>query len=506
MQGKIFILIIIFFLVGNIAFSAGIKAKTENNSAPLSLPENILKQNLGELYAPNMKPDVDLGTTVPYKKPISQEEIKKQATTLPPQSLEPKLKTGTYAQVRVYNKISLPEAIEYALSHNLEIIESRKNIDIARNDMKTANRLKNPYIPFFLNDGQASKDNPDMVAIVLPIEIAKRGPRKNLAKSNYHLAVGNVLLQELYLRLDVRRAYLNLVAAKSNLKILDDQRKLLQDLVIITQKKYKAGASPAMDIIHAKMTLNQLLVQVNSARTEVEIERYRFNLILESNDFDSKEDYLPEQKEFVSMLTPNPSGIMPDFETVFNIAMENRLDIKNARQEIDVANKKLTTVIRQRVPDIEIGAGFMYVPKQYSTTKQDANGFYAVGEINNIPLLYLHNPEIKNAKIEVEQKELAYNNVRHHALVNLRSAYANFVTAQTNLNYYNDILLTESNQFLLLARRSYEIGKTSITDYIFIEQSYKNIMLGYVAALANYYNAWVGVLREVNDEEFKLDD
>lgn len=506
MQNKIFILIIIFFLSGNIVLSAGLQAKAGNDSVPLALPENILKQNLGELYAPSMKPDVELKTTVPYKKPISQEEIKKQATTLPPQSLEPKLKTGTYAQVRVYRKITLPEAIEYALSHNLEIIGARKGIDLAKNNIKTANRLKNPYLPIFLNDGQASKDNPDMAAIVFPIEIAKRGPRKNLAKSNYQLVLGNVLLQELYLRLDVRKAYVDLVAAKSNLKILDDQRKLLQDLVIITQKKYKAGASPAMDIIHAKMTLNQLLIQVNTARTEVEVARYKFNLVLEANDFDSNEDYLPEQKEFVAILTPDPSGIMPDFETVFNIAMEHRLDIQNARQEIEVANKKLTTVIRQRVPDIEIGAGFMYVPAQYSTTKQNANGFYAVGEINNIPLLYLHNPEIKNAKIEVEQKELAYENVKHHALINLRSAYANFITAQTNLNYYNDVILTESNQFLLLARRGYEIGKTSITDYIFIEQSYKNIMLGYVAALANYYNAWVAVLREVNDEEFKLDD
>ena len=492
--------------MNNIALSNEVNVQSESHSPNFSLPENALKKNLGALYAPNMKPDVDLETKVPHKKPISQAEIKKQANSLPPESLAPKLKAGTYAEARVYRKITLPEAIDYALSHNFEIIGMRKNIDLSRNNIKTANRLKNPYLPIFLNDGQASKDNPDMAAIVFPIEIAKRGPRKNLAKSNYNLTLGNVLLQELYLRLDVRKAYVNLVAAKSNLKILEDQRKLLQDLVIITQKKYKAGSSPAIDIIHSKMALNQLLIQVNSAKTEVEVARYRFNLVLEADDFDAKEEYLPEQKEFVALCTPDPSGVIPDFDTVFNLAMKKRLDIQNAQQEVDVANKKLATVIRQRVPDLEIGAGVMYVPKQYSTTNQDATGFYAVASVTDIPLLYLYNPEIKNAKIEVEQKEIAYNNVKHHALSSLRSAYANFVTAQTNLNYYNDVLLTESNQFLLLARKSYEIGKTSITDYIFIEQSYKNIMVGYVAALVNYYNAWIVVLKEVNDEEFRLDD
>jgi len=126
-----------------------------------------------------------------------------------------------------------------------------------------------------------------------------------------------------------------------------------------------------------------------------------------------------------------------------------------------------------------------------------------MGNITNIPLLYQYSPEIKNAKLQVEQKQIAYNSLRNKALMDLHSAYDEFTTARDNLNYYNDVLLTESKQFLHMARRSYQAGKSSITDYIFIEQSYKSILVGYSMALDEYYNAWVEILRQVNEEGLK---
>jgi len=101
---------------------------------------------------------------------------------------------------------------------------------------------------------------------------------------------------------------------------------------------------------------------------------------------------------------------------------------------------------------------------------------------------------------------LAYKSLEHTAMMDLHSAYDEFNTAQCNLNYYNDILLSESNQFLKMAKRSYEVGKTNITNLIFIEQSYKTIVMGYTQALADYYDSWVDVLREVNDEGLKLNE
>lgn len=411
--------------------------------------------------------------------------------------------TGTSTDVSIYHKITLPEAIDYAMSHSLEIRGTRLNVPISQNNIKYANRLKNPYLQTFFNMGSAATDNPDYVGMVFPIELFKRGPRKKLAQSTLQLTQGQVALAEFTLRLDVRQAYINLVAAKSVLQISEQQKQLLQELLNIAQRKYEVGVAPLMDVVQAKMAVNQSLIQLNSARTDVLVARYKFNALIHACNFDSQEDSLPQHEKFSALLTPGPSEKMMSFDCLTQIAMTKRLDIRNALQQVDMAKKNLTVTIRQRVPDIEVGGGFMFVPPQLSTNGNGNTGALIIGNVNNIPLLYQYTPEIKNAMLQVQQSELAYENVRRDALMSLHSAYDRFNTAQINLNYYNDVLIAESFQFLFLARRSYEVGKTNITNYIYIEQSYRNILLAYTNALADYYNAWVSLLREVNDEGLK---
>lgn len=485
MKKYLCLLVIFFILTNDLAIAAGILPHPQINSpAAINVPSS----------APMKTPAFKSPTVLDS----SPSQTKFQFA--PEKPLE--VKTST--DIQTYKKISLPEAIDYAMKHNLEIQSTRIEIPKARNDIKTAGRLKNPYILSFFNLGKAATDNPNTVGMIFPIEIAKRGVRKNLARSNLELIKCNVTFAELNLRLDVRQAYVDLVAAKSTLKILSEQRILLQELLHIAKRKYEVGAGPEMDYIHAKMTLNQLLIEENTARTAVFVARYAFNLLLESTNFDSLEDYLPEQNEFISLLTPDPAGKMPDFDKIYEIASQKRLDLKIARRDIDVAQKNLTVVIRQRVPDIELGGGYMFVTPALATSSTLAQGVFGAVNVTNIPLLYQYTPEIRNARLIVEQKELAYRGVEHHALMTLHSAYDEFLTAQANLNYYTDILLAESRQFLNMAKKSYTVGKSSMTDFVFIQQSYKTIVMGYTQALANYYDAWVEVLREVNDEELKL--
>lgn len=494
---KVFTLFILILFLINPVYATGFQGspKVENKETlqptlrtePLkSMPKFPHTENKNMIPGQQQNVDTELPVEKSFQKP------------------NPVFQIGTTEDAKGYVKISLSEAIDYAMVHNPDVISARLNINKAKNNIKIARHLKNPYIQYFLNAGKAATDNPNNIGLILPIELFKRGPRKNLAKANLELIKSNVLLSELMLRLDVRQYYTDLVSAKSILKVLNDQKQLLQELVNVSQRKYEVGAVPQMDVIQAKMTLNQLLIQVNSAKAEVLVARNKFNFILLSNNFDSKEDYLPEQKEFISMLTPVPSNKMPDFNTIFDVALKKRLDIKIAQQDIAVAQKNLIMVIRQRIPDVEVGGGPIFVPQNLSTADRNTFGMYLGGNITNIPLFYMYNPEIKNARLQIEQRELAYESVKHQALMDLHSAYDSFITAQTNLNYYNDVLLNESKQFLHMAKKSYEIGKTSITDYIFIEQSYKNIMIGYISALSNYYDAWIEVLRQVNDEELKL--
>lgn len=408
-------------------------------------------------------------------------------------------------------KITLQSAIEIAVKNNIDNTANKLNIEIAKNNIKSANRLQNPDFNVFYNFGKAGSGNPQQIGLSETIEIAKRGARKKLAKSNLELTKENVSYFEFDLKMDVREAYVNLVAAKSILNSLEQQQKLLEDLVAIAKKRVAAGAAPEMDVIQAEIALNQMITQVNTAKVNVKSATFDFNKVINPKDqtninFDSADDLFTDKENFTGLLTPKPKSELPAFESISENTIKNRFDIRIAKQQIDVAKKNLTVVSRQRIPDLAVLGGYGYQSKGMSDDGTFQNGAYAGASLVNIPLFYSYRPEIRNAKLEVEKAQLNYNSTQNKALKDLNNAYEKFVTAKLNLNYYNDKLLKSSEEMIRISKRSYEVGKSNLTTLIVMEQSYKSIIVGYTYALAEYYNCWIDFLREVNSEEFNINN
>lgn len=416
----------------------------------------------------------------------------------------------TYAPafaVENIKKIDIKEAIEIARQNNLEVLASKLDLDIAKNDIKTANRLQNPDVNLFYNFGRAGKGNPQQIGMSQTIEIGKRGARKNLAKSNLQLAQNNFEYLEFDLKMDVRESYIDLVASKTILKNLLIRQELFEDLLNIAEKKFKTGNLPQIDLIQARIALNEMLTRINSAKMAVRAKGLEFNKILNTKleNYDSIDDYFPEDGNFLAMMTPYPEEVLPDFEVVLQKSIPNRVDLKIAKQEVDVARKNLSVVSRQRIPDLTITGGYGYQPEHLSDDGTFRAGAYAGASLVNIPLFYNFSPEIKNAQLKIVQAQMKYASAENKAEKDLQRTYEQFLTARQNLNFYNNELVKDSDEMIRLSKKDYETGQANITSLIVAEQSYENIIEGYTNAVAEYYKSWVEFLREVNSDEFNCD-
>ena len=414
-----------------------------------------------------------------------------------------------FAQKNI-EKISLQEALDIALENNIDYQASKMNIDKALNTVKASNRLQNPEINTFFNIGEIGKGEPQAAGLSEKIEIAKRDARKKLAQSNLELEKQNLDYVKFDLKMDVREAYVNLVAAKEILNVLEQRRKLLNDLLAIAKKRVEAGEVEEIDVIQTEIALDQLVIQVNTQRANVKSARYNFNKAINANNtnllYDAEDDNFSDKEDFIALLSPKPLARIPSFEAIKESSLKNRYDIKIAEQKIDVAKKNLVYVSRQRVPDIELQGGYSFITRGMSDSGRAVSGAYAGANIVNIPLFYAYKPEIQNAKTEINQAELNYLSVKNKAINDLNSAYEKFVTAKINLNYYNDNLIKNSKDMIRVAQKNYANGKASLTTLIVMEQSYRSIVAGYTYALADYYNCWIEFLREVNSENFDLDE
>ena len=406
-------------------------------------------------------------------------------------------------------KVYLNEAIQAALKNNIDLQAASINVNIAKNNIRAANRLQNPSFDAFYFMGAAGRSEPRQLGFSENIEIAKRKARKNLAESTLKLAEKNLDYTTFDLKMDVREAYINLVAAKSILYTLEQQKELQEELLSIAKNRVKAHNAPDIDSIQAEIALNQLVTQVNTAKVNVNSALSNFNKVINDPNniiYDSMDKIFSEENNFEEMLTPPPDYNFPSFDEIIQKALENRFDIKISKQQIDIAEKNLTVVARQRIPDIQLTGGYAYKPSQYADNGNFNNGAYAGASIVNIPLFYNYSPEIQNAALQLKQAELKYNSVKNKAIKDVSAAYERFLTAADNLNHYETKIVKGSEQLIETSKESYESGKSDITSLIVMKQSYKSIIIGYSQALAEYYNSWTNFLREVNDEEFDLAD
>ena len=406
-------------------------------------------------------------------------------------------------------KINLDDAIQLSLSNNLDLQAARIEIELAKNNIGIANRLKNPEINFFYNFGRAGRSEPQMLGLSQTLEIAKRASRKKLAKSELLKKELDVKTAEFTLEMDVRETYVDLVSAKTILNDLTEQKEILQELLSLAQKKYKTNKCTQTDIIQAQIALNKLETEINSAKTFLNVRRNDFNKALNIKEtdsviYDAKEDSLPGETVFISLKTPDYNQEMPSFKEIEARALDRRYDIKQAKQAVDIAQKNFSVVARQKIPDIEVMGGYSFLPSTHADSGNFESGAYVGANLTNIPLLYIYKPEIKNAKLQIEQAQINYESVRNKAQKNLNSAYDKFLTSRENLIFYKQKLVKDSEELIKISKKNYSEGKSDLTSVVVMEQSYRDILTGYIMALADYYTDWIDFLREVNTEDFDL--
>ncbi len=389
-------------------------------------------------------------------------------------------------------KITLQEAMNMALEGNIELQEQRKNLGISQNDIKKANALKNPQFQSNLLMGPIARGNSSQVGISLPVEIAKRGARKNSAKAGQLYTENKIKDYEFKLKLRIRTAYFNLLVAKSDLKIMEERKELLQDLYDIAKNKSKKSENYEIDLLQADMKLKKQLIQINKAKANVKTAQYNFNRVLNLENnltlYDSVEDSLFDQV-FVSQLN------LPSYEELENAAFKNRYDIKMAEAKILKAKKDITVATRQRVPDLYLSGG-------YAFAHDGTSGAY-IGAGVDLPSLYMYNPEIKNAKLEYEKAQLEYNSILNITKNIIHTNYDKFIIAQENVSHYREIL-DESNRILKLSKQRYKKGKTPLTGLIVVEHAHQELLNEYIEAMSIYYNAYIALLQEVCIDNFTI--
>ena len=390
-------------------------------------------------------------------------------------------------------KISLEQAMNLALDGNIELKEQRKNLGISKNNIKRANALRNPQFQSNLLMGQIAKGNSSQVGLMLPVEITKRGARKKAAEAGLTYTENKIKDYEFKLKLRVRTSYFNLLLAKSDLRILEDRKELLEDLLKIAENRPKNSPNYEVELLQADMRLKKQLIRINRAKANVRTAQYTFNKVLNLENnltlYDAQEDSVFEKAFFTQLA-------LPDYSELESIAFKNRYDIKMAEAKVIKAKKDIIVATKQKIPDLYVSGGYAFA--------HDGTPGAFVGAGFDIPALYNYAPEVKNAKLEYEKAQLEYNSIINITKNVIHTNYDKFVIAQENVEHYHSIL-EESARILELSKAKYQQGSTNLTNLIIVEHSHQELLNEFLSAMGVYYNSYIALLQEVGLDNFTID-
>lgn len=255
-------------------------------------------------------------------------------------------------------RLTEDEAVARALAARRSLTASAELLRAAEARVRQAGRWPNPVL-ILSTEGQQPWGSRgyrnDVIAEYFAyarqhIETGgKRARRAAAAGGDARIAALESRLEAARLELQVRQAYWSAAAARKTRESLEAAVALLNEVIEIGAARVSAGTLPEADLIRARIEGQQLELEANSAALEAERARIALLREMAGSEFPEIEFATPFEA------APAPETAAPER------AMERRIELRIARQEVENARAALRLSQAEAVPDVYVQFGYKRV-------------------------------------------------------------------------------------------------------------------------------------------------
>jgi cobalt-zinc-cadmium efflux system outer membrane protein len=265
----------------------------------------------------------------------------------------------------------------------------------------------------------------------------------------------------------VKQNYYDLYLNTKKLQINLDNQQLINVLITATESKYSVGKGMQQEVLKSQIELQRLKNEefilsqerknIYSKLTQLTKTIIDDNTRITFRDID--EQYLLDNKNFNFSNT--------DADKLMDYAFEHRADLKVIKQKIQMSKNDLEMAKLSSMPDFNLKIGYKILPFE------EHNGFEFMIGIN-IPFAPWSSGKYKyavqrneiNVRTSTDEYETKRNEIRNEII----SVINNLKSAKETMNYYNGVLIPQTENTLKSTQYSYENNLTSFLDLL---DSYK---------------------------------
>ena len=278
--------------------------------------------------------------------------------------------------------------------------------------------------------------------------------------------------------------YLQAIASESRIETADAQVKTAQALHNQASDQFKAGTSPAIDALRARVELQTRQQQLIAAKNDFAIQKLKFARVIglaPGQQFELTDKSLYQPLEGISV------------DEALKRAYASRSDYQAALAEQRAAEFSHKAAVAGYFPTLSFSGDYGVAGKHPET---NAHGVFDVRGTLNIPIFQggIVKGDVLKADAQLEQSRERVENLRGQidsdvrtALLNLESSAEQVTVAQSNVGLAEETLTQSRDRFIA--------GVTDTVEVVQAQETVASAHENYISSLYSYNYAKISLAR-----------
>lgn len=388
---------------------------------------------------------------------------------------------------------TLPECINYAIEHNINLKQrenSRRQNELSLNTAKNSrlpdlNANVNENLGFGRSigmDNTYSKNNTSSTSFQintsLPILTGNRIENTiKLNQLNLEASTADLEKARNDIRTQIAQQYIQIVYDREMLAVAKRQISIDSMQVYRLQEMERNGKATLTEVLQQQSTMAQSQLTATQAENTYRLDLLALSQLLELPT--------PEGFSIVIPSLPSTSGAIAGFspDAIFQEALATKPEIQAEQLRLKATDANILIAKSAKYPTLSLNAGLStnYYKTLNGNFKQDSFGSQLknnfsqnIGLSLNVPIFnrYSTRNNIRSASIDRENQQLALDNVKKSLYKEIQQVYYNAIAAEAK--YTKSLQAEETSKAAFdLTQAKYENGKATITEF---NESKNNLM------------------------------
>lgn len=353
---------------------------------------------------------------------------------------------------------TLDECIRLAMENNLTMKSGRISIERAKDLQGTAFNIEKTS--FSLSQDPTSGGSPDNSISLsqdfdFPTVYTTRG---KLLKAETNLERSNLEVTRNELVKEITAAYYQLLYAKENIKILQDQDSIYSKFLFLASTKFRAGETSRLEQMNAERLYNENKIELQKAEKDYQ----NIQLTLQ-RWMNAEVSVSPLESEQPVMEANYPFNSFSAEQTPMGRVLQNQKE---------VSEKNLNMVKQGYLPSFSFALKNQFLIKGFNPydverERFDKGNFMGFEVGISIPLFFgEQKAKTKAAKKEVEMARVQQEEVVQAMQKQYQMYINDYLKAKNSLDYYTSQGITQADDITRISQISYEKGEIGYLEYI----------------------------------------